>query len=417
MVARDPSKVVAGDSSENLRASGVTWARIFAVMHLIYADYAATTPVDPRVVEAITPTLTEVYYNASSAHLGGMMASALVAKARKRCAAPIGAQPDEIVFTSGATESINLAIQGLATLKQLQRPDARRRIISVRSEHSAVRDAVTRCADLGYDVQWVSVDHQGRVDLEHLARLCTPDTLLVSVMMVNNETGVVQDIAAISAIAHAAGAVMMSDATQAYGKMPVNVDELGIDLMPWSGHKIYGPKGIGALYVRGHGDHAVTLEPMVVGGGQERGVRSGTMNVTGIVGLGAASEISCADLESDAPRIRALRERFEVALRTLDGVEICGDGAPRGYNITNVVFHTMRVGDVLAGIPDVCCSRGSACHGASTSPSAALLAMGFSEAAAGNAARFSFGRFTTEADVDRLIAGITQTYAGLQSHT
>lgn len=417
MVARDPIMVVAGDSSENLRASGVAWARIFAVMHLIYADYAATTPVDPRVVEAITPTLTEVYYNASSAHLGGMMANALVAKARKRCAAPIGAQPDEIVFTSGATESINLAIQGLATLKQLQRPDARRRIISVRSEHSAVRDAVTRCTDLGYDVQWVSVDHQGRVDLEHLARLCTPDTLLVSVMMVNNETGVVQDIAAISEIAHAAGAVMMSDATQAYGKMPVNVDELGIDLMPWSGHKIYGPKGIGALYVRGHGDHAVTLEPMVVGGGQERGVRSGTMNVTGIVGLGAASEISCADLESDAPRIRALRERFEVALRTLDGVEICGDGAPRGYNITNVVFHTMRVGDVLAGIPDVCCSRGSACHGASTSPSAALLAMGFSEAAAGNAARFSFGRFTTEADVDRLIAGITQTYAGLQSHT
>ena len=417
MVARDPIMVVAGDSSENLRASGVAWARIFAVMHLIYADYAATTPVDPRVVEAITPTLTEVYYNASSAHLGGMMANALVAKARKRCAAPIGAQPDEIVFTSGATESINLAIQGLATLKQLQRPDARRRIISVRSEHSAVRDAVTRCTDLGYDVQWVSVDHQGRVDLEHLARLCTPDTLLVSVMMVNNETGVVQDIAAIGAIAHAAGAVMMSDATQAYGKMPVNVDELGIDLMPWSGHKIYGPKGIGALYVRGHGDHAVTLEPMVVGGGQERGVRSGTMNVTGIVGLGAASEISCADLESDAPRIRELRERFEVALRTLDGVEICGDGAPRGYNITNVVFHTMRVGDVLAGIPDVCCSRGSACHGASTSPSAALLAMGFSEAAAGNAARFSFGRFTTEADVDRLIAGITQTYAGLQSHT
>ena len=417
MVARDPIMVVAGDSSENLRASGVAWARIFAVMHLIYADYAATTPVDPRVVEAITPTLTEVYYNASSAHLGGMMANALVAKARKRCAAPIGAQPDEIVFTSGATESINLAIQGLATLKQLQRPDARRRIISVRSEHSAVRDAVTRCTDLGYDVQWVSVDHQGRVDLEHLARLCTPDTLLVSVMMVNNETGVVQDIAAISAIAHAARAVMMSDATQAYGKMPVNVDELGIDLMPWSGHKIYGPKGIGALYVRGHGDHAVTLEPMVVGGGQERGIRSGTMNVTGIVGLGAASEISCADLESDAPRIRALRERFEVALRTLDGVEICGDGAPRGYNITNVVFHTARVGDVLAGIPDVCCSRGSACHGASTSPSAALLAMGFSEAAAGNAARFSFGRFTTEADVDRLIAGITQTYAGLQSHT
>lgn len=417
MVARDPIMVVAGDSSENLRASGVAWARIFAVMHLIYADYAATTPVDPRVVEAITPTLTEVYYNASSAHLGGMMANALVAKARKRCAAPIGAQPDEIVFTSGATESINLAIQGLATLKQLQRPDARRRIISVRSEHSAVRDAVTRCTDLGYDVQWVSVDHQGRVDLEHLARLCTPDTLLVSVMMVNNETGVVQDIAAISTIAHAAGAVMMSDATQAYGKMPVNVDELGIDLMPWSGHKIYGPKGIGALYVRGHGDHAVTLEPMVVGGGQERGIRSGTMNVTGIVGLGAASEISYADLESDAPRIRALRERFEAALRTLDGVEICGDGAPRGYNITNVVFHTVRVGDVLAGVPDVCCSRGSACHGASTSPSAALLAMGFSEAAAGNAARFSFGRYTTEADVDRLIAGITQTYAGLQSHT
>lgn len=416
-MARGPIVVAAGEISEIHHVSGVARARIFAVMHLIYADYAATTPVDPRVVEAITPTLTEVYYNASSAHLGGMMASALVATARKRCAAPIGAQPDEIVFTSGATESINLAIQGLATSKQLQRPDARRRIISVRSEHSAVRDAVARCADLGYDVQWVSVDHQGRVDLDDLARRCTPDTLLVSVMMVNNETGVIQDMAAISSIAHAAGAVMMSDATQAYGKMPVNVDELGIDLMPWSGHKIYGPKGVGALYVRGRGEHAVTLEPMVVGGGQERGIRSGTMNVTGIVGLGAASEISYADLESDAPRIRALRERFEAALRTLDGVEICGDGAPRGYNITNVVFHTVRVGDVLAGVPDVCCSRGSACHGASTSPSAALLAMGFSEAAAGNAARFSFGRYTTEADVDRLIAGITQTYAGLQSHT
>ena len=398
-------------------ASGVPWARIFVAMQLIYADYAATTPVDPRVVEAITPTLTDVYYNASSAHLGGMMANAMVATARKKCAAPVGATPDEIIFTSGATESINLAIQGVATAAQLQRPNARKRIISVKSEHSAVRDAVARCANLGYDVQWVSVDHQGRVDMQELARLCTPDTLLVSVMMVNNETGVVQDIAAIAAIAHASGALMMSDATQAYGKMPVNVNALGIDLMPWSGHKIYGPKGVGALYVRGRGEHAVTLEPMVVGGGQERGMRSGTMNVTGIVGLGAASEIACADLDADAPRIRALRERFEAALRNLDGIEICGDGAPRGYNITNVVFHSVRVGDVLAGIPDVCCSRGSACHGASTSPSAALLAMGFSEAAAGNAARFSFGRYTTEADVDRLIAGITQTYAGLQSHT
>lgn len=386
-------------------------------MQLIYADYAATTPVDPRVVEAIIPTLTDVYYNASSAHVGGMMAHALVATARKRCATPIGATPEEIIFTSGATESINLAIQGLATSKQLQRADARHRIVSARSEHSAVRDAVARCADRGYDVQWVPVDHQGRIDLDELSRLCTSDTLLVSVMMVNNETGVVQDIAAISAIAHAAGAVMMSDATQAYGKMPVNVDALGIDLMPWSGHKIYGPKGAGALYVRGRGEHAVALEPVMVGGGQERGIRSGTVNVTGIVGLGKASEISYADLEPDALRIRALRDRFESALRTLEGVEICGDAVPRGYNITNVVFHNVGVGDVLDELPDVCCSRGSACHGAATTPSAVLLAMGFSETAAGNAARFSFGRFTTEEDVDRLIIGITQVFAGLHLHT
>jgi cysteine desulfurase len=367
-------------------------------MDLIYADYAATTPLDPNVLAAMMPYMTDVFYNATSAHAGGLQAQQAVMKARMDIARHIGAKMSEIVFTSGATEAINLAILGLA------RKDAtRRRIITVASEHAAVLDAASYCADHGCDVVFVGVDRNGRVDLDELRAMVNDQTLLVSVMVVNNETGVIQDIKAISDIAHAAGALFMTDATQGYGKIPLNVDEMGIDLMTFSGHKIYGPKGVGALYRRAHKDRTVDIEPMQYGGGQEGGVRSGTQNVPGIVGLAEAGNLACAHLEEESARIRSLRDRFERMLAVKCGAVVNGADAPRGYNISSVTFPQTDVNAMILNMPTVACSKGSACSSTKAKPSHVLTAMGRTADEADRTIRFSFGRFTTEADIDQLI--------------
>lgn len=373
-------------------------------MSLLYVDYAATTPLDERVLKAMMPYLTDVFYNATSSHTGGMQAQGAVMRSRMDIARHLGAQFDEIVFTSGATESINIAILG-STAGQTRSAGTRRTIVSVRSEHVAVRDAVSRCAEDGYEVRWLPVDTDGRIVLAEAERMIDDSVLMVTVMLVNNETGVIQNLAALSALAHRHGALMMTDATQAYGKIPINVDAMGIDLMAFSGHKIYGPKGIGALYVRR--SSAPMIRPLMVGGGQEGGLRSGTPNVAGIVGLAAAGNIAHEALESEAARVWALRERFETALERLPGVSVNCARVPRVSTISSVTFGEEPAELLLGAMPDVACSKGSACSSTKPTPSTVLTAMGRSAEQAGATLRFSFGRHTTEAEIDRLIHTVT----------
>jgi len=373
-------------------------------MSLLYVDYAATTPLDERVLKAMMPYLTDVFYNATSSHAGGMQAQGAVMRSRMDIARHLGAQFDEIVFTSGATESINIAILG-STAGLTRSAGTRRTIVSVRSEHVAVRDAVSRCAEDGYEVRWLPVDTDGRIVLAEAERMIDDSVLMVTVMLVNNETGVIQNLAALSALAHRHGALMMTDATQAYGKIPINVDSMGIDLMAFSGHKIYGPKGIGALYVRR--SSAPMIRPLMVGGGQEGGLRSGTPNVAGIVGLAAAGNIAHEALESEAARVWALRERFETALESLPGVSVNCARVPRVSTISSVTFGEEPAELLLGAMPDVACSKGSACSSTKPTPSTVLTAMGRSAEQAGATLRFSFGRHTTEAEIDRLIHTVT----------
>ncbi len=366
-------------------------------MDLIYADYAATTPLDPKVLEAMMPYLTDVFYNAASNHGGGQQAQQAVMKARMDIARHIGAKMNEIVFTSGATEAINLAILGLA------RKAVRKRIITVATEHNAVIDAAKCCERMGLDVVFLGVDQHGVVNMDELRNAVNDNTLLVSVMAVNNETGVKQDLKAISDIAHAAGAWFMTDATQAYGKMPLNVDELGIDLMSFSGHKIYGPKGVGVLYRRNRKDVVCDLEPIVFGGGQEGGVRAGTLNVPGIVGMASAGTLAYAQLEEESQRVAQLRDRFEEGMRALGSCLINGEGANRSYNISNVTLPDVDVNALLLDAPHVACSKGSACLNTKGKSSHVVTAMGRTDDEADRTIRCSFGRFTTAADIDRLL--------------
>lgn len=373
-------------------------------MDIVYVDYAATTPLDPEVLEAMKPYLTTVYYNAASSHLGGQMAQAAILTARAQVARHVGAGFDEVFFTSGATEAINIAIQGLVG-GELRTPTGRHTIVSVRSEHAAVRDAVQRAEEDGFTVIWLPVDADGRVVLAEAERLINDSVLLVSVMLVNNETGVIQDVAALSDLAHRHGALFMTDATQAYGKIPIDVQKMGIDLMAFSGHKIYGPKGIGALYVRR--SVAPLVRPLLVGGGQEGGMRSGTHNVPGIMGLAAAGTKAIGQMDAEMERISAHRARFEAALAQLPDVTINASGAPRIGSISSVTIGTIPAELLLIDMPEIACSKGSACSTSKPAPSPVMVAMGRTPDQAHATVRFSFGRDTTEAEVDRLIHAVT----------
>ena len=379
-------------------------------MDPIYADYAASTPLDKRVLDAMMPYMTDVFYNAASSHSAGMQAQHAVIKSRIDIANLIGAKMNEIIFTSGATEAINLAILGAARAAQAQGGSGRTKVVTVMSEHAAVRDCADYCAEHGFDVAWLPVDAEGCVIMEAASQIIDDTTILVSVMAVNNETGVRQDLKTLSEMAHAHGALFMTDATQAFGKMAINVDELDVDLMTFSGHKIYGPKGVGALFARARKDRTCALEPLMFGGGQERGIRSGTLNVPGIVGLAAAASLSLTEHDTESVRIQSLRNRFEAAMLSLPDVRINGLGADRGYNISNVCFHGVEADLLLLNLAHVACSKGSACSSAKPKPSPVLTAMGRSEADAHSSLRFSFGRFTTESDVDRLIHDVSQAH-------
>ena len=376
---------------------------------IIYADNAATTPVDPVVLAAMMPYYEDTFFNASSNHVGGMLAKAGVEQARADVARHMGADASDMIFTSGSTEAIATAIFGVARAHT----GTRRHIVTVATEHAAVLDCCGYLERHGWRITRLGVDARGRVDMDEARAAISEDTLLVSIMAVNNETGVKHDLRPFADLAHAHGALMMTDATQAYGKIPINVDEMGIDLLTLSGHKMYGPKGVGALYVRRKA--GFPLEPLMYGGSQEGHQRSGTLNVPGIVGLGAAAVQAHVMMDHDHKRVAALRDRFEQAMLAMPGVRINGGETERSSTIANVMFEGISAQSLKGRLPHITMSAGSACHSASGDASHVILAMGRTQEQAAASLRFSFGRFTTDEEVDQLIADITTTHETLRT--
>ena len=370
----------------------------------IYLDYNATTPVDPQALDAMLPFFRDHFGNASSEHSFGWTADEAVKQARERTARLIGATPRTMVFTSGATESVSLAIRGAGEVYG----GRRHRIVTVRTEHRAVLATCEAMEREGYETTYLSVGPNGLVDLDELEAALNEETFLVSVMWANNETGVLQPIPEIAELAHRAGALMMTDATQAVGKVPISVNHDGVDLLAFSGHKLYGPKGVGALYVRQRGPR-VKLAPQVTGGGQEQGLRGGTLNVPGIVGLGMASYIARRRQADDAERMEALRDRFEAAVcEAVPGTSVNGAGAPRLPNTSSLRFEGAQAAQLLPVLYDVAASAGSACHSRRDAPSHVLTAMGLTPEQARATVRFSLGRPTTEAEVDAAVENVVE---------
>ncbi|WP_026903655.1 IscS subfamily cysteine desulfurase [Pedobacter glucosidilyticus] len=362
----------------------------------IYLDNNATTPMDPRVLEAMLPYFTQKFGNAASRnHPFGWVAEEAVDYAREQVAKLIGASEKEIIFTSGATESDNLAIKGVYEMYK----DKGNHIITLTTEHKAVLDTCKHLEKLGAQVTYLEVESDGLLDLQKLEAAMTPQTILVSVMYGNNEIGVIQPIKEISAIAHKHGALFFSDATQAVGKIPVNVNEDGIDLMAFTGHKMYGPKGVGALYVR-RKNPRVKVTSQMDGGGHERGMRSGTLNVPGIVGFGKACELCQLEMEQDAKRLSALRDKLENSLIELEESYVNGNKQNRLPHTTNISFKYVEGEGLMMAMKDMAVSSGSACTSASLEPSYVLKNLGLSDDLAHSSIRFGLGRFTTEEEVD-----------------
>lgn len=363
----------------------------------IYLDYQATTPVDPRVLEAMLPYFSEVYGNAASrSHPFGWKAEKAVDTARAQCAALIGAHEKEIVFTSGSTEAINLSLKGIAKMYGSKG----KHIITSLAEHKAVLDVSKHLEKEGYEVTYLTPDEKGRHSVEQIEAAMRDDTIMVSIMWANNEIGTVQPIHEIGKLCKDRGILFMCDGTQAAGKLPVDVDAAGVDLLCASGHKIYGPKGVGFLYVR-RKNPRVRLVAQMDGGGHERGMRSGTLNVPGIVGLGAAAEVARLDLEKNKAHSLSLRERFETRVfAALDQVFINGDADNRLPGCSNLSFAYVEGESLIMGIPNLAVSSGSACTSASLEPSHVLQSMGVGDELAHSSIRFGFGRLTTEEETD-----------------
>jgi cysteine desulfurase len=392
----------------------------------IYLDYNSTTPVDPRVLEAMLPYFTQKFGNAASrSHAFGWAAEEAVEMAREQVAALIGAEPKEIVFTSGATEGDNLALKGVFEAYAAKG----NHIITVATEHKAVLDTCAHIEKLGGEVSYLSVDAQGLIDLAELEAAIRPATILIAVMYANNEIGVLQPVKAISEIARRNGVLFFSDAVQAVGKIPVNVDTDGIDILTLSAHKIYGPKGIGAIYVRRRNPR-VRLDAQMDGGGHERGMRSGTLNVPAIVGLGKACELcatemaagasgapkaSGAEMPAEAKRLAELRDRLEHGLLAIDGARVNGSRIHRLPHTTNMSFPGVDGQALLAGLgKDVALSSGSACTSASMEPSYVLRALGLDDGLAHASLRLGLGRWTSTEEIDYAIARIGETVLRLR---
>jgi cysteine desulfurase len=383
----------------------------------IYLDNNATTRIDKRVLEAMMPYLTDEFANANSTHLFGVNAHEAVKSARAKVAYLIGAEPHEIVFTSGATEAINLAIKGVAELHQAKG----KHIVTVSTEHSAVLDTCSYLESKGFEITCLPVKNDGLIDLNELQNALRNDTILVSVMLANNETGVIQPIKEIAELAHAAGAIFMTDATQAVGKIPVHVDEMGIDLLCMSGHKIYAPKGIGALFVRQRGNR-FKIPALFHGGGHEKGLRSGTLNVPGIVALGEACAIAEKEMNRNDANVRILRDSLERALLEIDGTSVNGNTEQRLYNTTNIHFRGVDSDAIIMGLsnpdgqtPMIAVSNGSACTAHSIDPSHVLTAMGLDEIAAFSSIRFSLCPTNTAEELTLVVEAVKSVVQQLRS--
>ena len=384
---------------------------------VIYLDNNATTQIDKRVLDAMMPFLTNEFANANSTHQFGVHAYEAVKSARIQVSELIGAEPHEIVFTSGSTEAINLAIKGVAENYYSKG----KHIVTVATEHSAVLDTCQYLETKGFEVTYLTVKSDGLIDLDELKTVLRDDTILVSAMLANNETGVILPLKEIAELAHNVGAFLMSDATQAVGKIPANVDELGIDLLCLSGHKLYGPKGVGALYVRQRMNR-VKIPALLHGGGHERGVRSGTLNVPGIVGLGEACGIAKLELPKNAESIGTLRNYLETELLKIEGTSVNGNTSTRLFNTLNVLFRGADSDAIIMGLsnpennlPLIAVSNGSACTSASIEPSHVLTAMGLDEVAAFSSIRFSVGKFNTKKEIDIVIDAVKNVVSSLRS--
>ena len=366
----------------------------------IYLDYNATTPIDPRVLEAMMPYLTSDFGNAASRnHAFGWKAEAAVETAREQVAVLIGASAKDIVFTSGATESNNLAIKGVAQMYR----EKGNHIITCTTEHKAVIDPCKRLAEQGFEVTWLAPDSTGQVSADQVAVAITDKTILITLMAANNEIGTIHPVAQIGQVAKARGVIFHCDATQAVGKIPIDVETMGIDLLSLSAHKLYGPKGVGALYVRRHGPR-VRLVCQLDGGGHERGMRSGTLNVPGIVGLGSACEIARLEMGPESQRIVALRDRLHQGIiARLDHVHFNGHPTQRIPNTLNLSFAYVEGEALMMKMKDLAVSSGSACTSASLEPSYVLRAVGVGDDLAHSSIRFGVGRPTTAEEIDYAI--------------
>jgi cysteine desulfurase len=379
----------------------------------IYLDYNSTTPCDARVVEAMLPYFTGKFGNAASrSHAFGWEAEAAVELAREQVAGLVGAEPKEIIFTSGATEGDNLAIKGVMEAYASKG----RHMITVVTEHKAVLDTAHHMERMGGEVSWLSVDGEGLIDLAELEAAIRRETVLIAVMYANNEIGVIQPIREISELARRRGVLFFSDATQAVGKAPVNVAADGIDVMALSGHKLYGPKGIGALYVRRRNPR-VRLLAQMDGGGHERGMRSGTLNVPAIVGLGKACELCGVEMGADGARLGVLRDELEAGLLALGGARVNGSREHRLPQVTNISFGGVDGEALLAGLgKDIALSSGSACTSASMEPSYVLKALGLDDDLAHSSLRLGLGRWTSAEEVDFAIGRIGEIVAKLRAN-
>src|SRR4249919_1387704 len=382
-----------------------------AVKLPIYMDYHATTPVDPRVVESMLPYFTERFGNAASRnHPFGWEAEEAVETGRKQVAELIGANAKELVFTSGATESNNLAIKGVAEMYR----EKGNHIITAVTEHKAIIDTCKRLEKDGYRVTYLPVQKDGRISLDDLKAAISDKTILISIMAANNEIGVLQPIAEIGAIAKEKGVLFHTDAVQMVGKVPFNVNELKVDLVSMTAHKIYGPKGIGALYVRRRNPR-VLLAPLIDGGGHERGMRSGTLNVPGIVGFGKAAELCRLEMDADTKRLSGLRDLLDDRLhKGLDEIYINGSTEHRLPHNLNISFAYVEGESLLMGINDVAVSSGSACTSASLEPSYVLKALGAGDDLAHSSIRFGLGRWSTEEEVDYVADKLTNVVTRLR---
>jgi cysteine desulfurase len=372
---------------------------------LIYLDNNSTTPCDPRVVDTMVPYFYEKHGNAASRnHPFGWIAEEAVDYAREQLAKLVGADEKEIIFTSGATESNNLALKGVFEMYASKG----NHIITATTEHKAILDTCKKIEKLGGEVTYLEVNDKGRINLEELEAAITSKTILISIMWANNETGVIQDMKAIGDICKKHGVLFHSDATQAVGKIPTNVREIGIHLMSWTAHKMYGPKGVGALYVS-RKNPRVKVTAQMDGGGHERGMRSGTLNVPGIVGFGKAAEIAIAEMHQDAARLSKLRDRLQSSLMVMEETYVNGDEGSRMPHVTNISFkHVEGEGLMMTFNQNIAVSSGSACTSASLEPSYVLVALGLGDDLAHSSIRFSLGRFTTDEEVDFAIAALTK---------